>query len=269
MLLIQDELNCKFVGDAWRAEAAAHHRIDYIPAILDEAVELLRSDPQWKFWKKPPVPDLLNAELEFVDMLHFAMSEEIANSTSPNPTEEIAIHMAIGYEEAYRNSGVEHPWPNFQKRKIALFKYLSSVLLYYDLDSVGSENAGHSEPDICDEDLDIMGILGTSTDWRAFWEIALHIGLDLKDVYSTYLGKVSLNELRVSSGDKDGVYQRNWWDGKEDNFFMMEFVRNVRANKNIEQPTRVDFKSWLKYNYGVFLSGGEGPLFQPFTPKAE
>ena len=279
MLSIQDRLNCKFVGDDWKSEAASHERIDYLPTILDEAAELMRSNTQWKFWKKPSPPDITNAKLEFVDMLHFAMSEELAKTGSDETSfnaESVAAEMASGYERAYQTvpgkdgtlpTPTNSPAFNFQKHKSALFRYLASVFLYYEsIDGTSCDVwlGGQPEPESVDGDeafevLSEMGQTAVGADWSAFWEISLHLGMSFEEIHLTYIAKVSLNELRIANGQKDGRYEKLWWDGLEDNHYLMSLVMSKVASGGAGTFSRSDMTLWLNKSYTAFLAGEDKP----------
>jgi hypothetical protein len=275
MLDIQDGLNCKFVGEQWKEDAAEHTRIDYLPTILDEAAELLRSNTQWKFWKKPSPPDIANAKLELVDMLHFAMSEELAKS-GPDGPERVASEMAAGYEFTYQTvaDGDSLPTPtnvpvfNFQKHKSALFRYLASVFLHYEATDGTSSDVWYpslgpeQEPVEGEEALEVLSGMGhAGADWSAFWGIALHLGMTFDEVYLTYIAKVSLNELRIANGQKEGTYHKMWWRGLEDNHFLMSALDFAINNNGVEYFNRGAVASWLQTTYTSFVNGGHEPLF--------
>jgi uncharacterized protein with FMN-binding domain len=50
-----------------------------------------------------------------------------------------------------------------------------------------------------------------------------------EDVYRLYIGKNCLNQFRQDNGYKDGSYTKIW-DGKEDNVYMQEAIKE---NPNI------------------------------------
>jgi dimeric dUTPase (all-alpha-NTP-PPase superfamily) len=257
LLNIQDSLNEKFLGKDWRQRAALHKEIDYVPAILDEAAELLRSYPTWKFWKKNPVCDPSNMKLEYIDILHFALSESLASEPDEDPFN-VANAMAVGYEEVYIISpglqSNELPIFDFQLVKENLMRFISSVTaVYYSEKFIGdtSEDFGGDE--------DREGVLGLHrVDWNAFWSIAYNLGMSFEEVYATYIGKVALNKLRVLKGDKVGTYTKIWWDGKEDNFFLMQKLEELAGGYVLgsgvelaDLPNYMDL--WLEETYSTFL----------------
>lgn len=269
LLTIQDGLNRKFIGDHWLSEASQHGRVDYLPTILDEAAELMRSNTQWKFWKLPAPPDLANAKLEFIDMLHFAISEELAKSVEGDSIE---VEMAAGYELAYLtqpnlDDPESLPTPkvppsfDFQKHKSCLFRYLSSVFLYYS--SVDNEPlAVGVDPQAEQEEADPFDGLTSMVpmaDWSAFWGIAFNLGMTFEEIYLTYIAKVSLNELRILKGDRAGTYKKLWWAGLEDNYYLMGYVKSLLESGSIGNVNKEAMVEWLSVQYAAYDSGVGSP----------
>lgn len=262
LLTRQDSLNKEFLGEDWRSKSKDHSSIDYCAALLEEAVELLNCNKVWKFWKTPDAPDLENMKLEFVDLLHFAMSEAMASNPEA-PLESIASDMAFWYMEAYRikstTSTPEYPTEeellpkptghDFVLMKKSLLAYLSESF------AVHQEFVGG---DSCEENPDSEDFAPPPpTDWQSFWKVAYWIGLGLSEVAAIYQGKAQLNSFRVSKSDKQGLYDRKWFysdevEAVEDNKLLMEFIaETVQKEKGILTTERIG--AWLEEAYAKHL----------------
>lgn len=265
MLTTQNRLNCNFIGDDWKERAAKHESIDYLPTILDEATELMRSNTQWKFWKKAAAADHSNMNLELIDILHFAMSEALCRA--PN-LESVSFEMAHWYQIAYntQENGEEalpHPLMapsyDYQKKKQALFSFLAQAFLYYSVE----ENESVLEAALNDidfeEGVDIPAEVGefriSSVDWMYFWLTAFNMGLTLETVYSTYVGKAALNALRIAKGDGRGEYHKQWWDEEEDNKYLMGYIEAQRVAGKVSELTVETVGQWLEAEYTRFTKG--------------
>lgn len=249
----QHGLNVAFLGVDWLTRSRLHVDVDYIPALMDEAAELMRSTTQWKFWKQTGVTDVSNMKLELIDMLHFAISESLSVSSEDEGVEasmhEVATEMLVGYEIAFEVSDEEEspaaPAYNFQRLKSSLFSYLSSVFAHYSTDQEG-DFEDH-------DDQDDFFTVSSQHDWASFWRIARYMGVTFGEVVASYLAKVSLNELRVREGDKRGEYQKIWHDGKEDNFFLMEFID--KGKEGGAALGREAIRAWLTSTYASVKAG--------------
>jgi len=62
---------------------------------------------------------------------------------------------------------------------------------------------------------------------------------DFEDVYKLYIGKNCLNQFRQDNGYKDGSYIK-LWNGKEDNVYMQDILKNNGALSYDELYSRLD-----------------------------
>lgn len=273
MLSIQNGLNLKFVGPDWMEDARKRQKINYGTAILEEAQELQACDLSWKWWKSGhPSPDMGNAKVELIDLLHFVMSDALAtedgyldeDDVSRNlggPIPYVAGEMARSWQAVYSgNNGVAELSTtsicyNPIKMRIALHQLVASALqgaspLQYEgiEDDIGVE-LNESKVEMEASDYNSM----SSIDWAAFWATAFHLGLSLTDVYNTYLGKAALNAFRIANGDKEGTYHRNWWSGRQDNYYMMEYITKVFNEEGVP-PTMEQALSWMESTYVTYLA---------------
>jgi cyanate lyase len=224
----------------WAFVASEGSIIDYVPAIVDEVTELMRSNQGWKFWKSPRPPvDRTNQLVELVDILHFLMSHTLACThtaiqveSSEDDGAELAripdsalisraantIAIAFAYEKEFledpaRLSG------NLLASKDATITFLNRVTLTE-----------------CQDDPDIQ--IDT---WRAFWQMVFAYGFTLANLERVYVAKVALNHFRISNGDAAGNYRRVWSDGREDNAHLMDYVMN--SDDDLDQVGVLSFLS--------------------------
>ena len=286
MLEQQHALNLKFVGPDWPEQAMAKTKINYASAILEEAQELQASDVSWKWWKSSPfAPDTSNMQIELVDLLHFAMSESIAeafmdiqaadkDAAENNQGEalgfDLGMEMAIGdlafaLEEGFTSAFCSEDITlrseggyNAVMQRNALHALVASALQGTNTVSIGLEsgetfNDGDEESMFGEEQGGGNAFTPVSAiNWTAFWSVAYHTGISMSDVYFTYMGKAALNSFRIAKGDRDGNYHRNWQDGLEDTHYLMEYFQTFFKENGIF-PTVEQTTNFLTTAYAAFL----------------
>ncbi len=169
MVALQDTLN-KTVNKDWLTANYPWYR-----AAMVEGVELLEH-VGWKWWKHQE-PNLVQAQIELVDIWHFAVS--------------VLIEMREGsIEQAAESiySGITNPEP---LPKIPLD-------LKTTIDTFVADAADHTIN--FDTFVKLMGLLDLS--WPR--------------LYQLYVAKNVLNMFRQANGYKDGSYHKTW-GGAEDN----------------------------------------------------
>jgi hypothetical protein len=287
MLEQQHALNLKFVGPDWPEQAMAKTKINYGSAILEEAQELQASDVSWKWWKSnPSAPDTSNMKIELVDLLHFAMSESIAeafmdisgadeDAAENNQGEtlgadhcmdmaigDLAFALEEGFISAYCSEDItlrSESGYNAVMQRNALHALVASALQGTNTVSIGLEsgetfNDGDEESMFGDEEGGGNAFTPISAiNWTAFWSVAYHTGISMSDVYSTYMGKAALNAFRIAKGDKAGTYSRKWQDGLEDNHYLMEYFQAF-FNENAVFPSSQQTANWLETAYAEFVA---------------
>jgi hypothetical protein len=284
MLEMQHELNLKFVGADWPAKAMAKTEINYGSAILEEAQELQASDVSWKWWKSNPAkPDANNMKVELVDLLHFAMSESIAEvytdiNSSDEECEEprlgpelcmgmtlndLAFALEEGFISAFCSEDItlrSEGGYNAVLQRNALHSLVASALQGTNTVSIGLEQGEtFNDSDVVDSsfgDEEGGGNVFTpisAINWTAFWSVAYHTGISLSDVYATYMGKAVLNAFRISKGDKAGTYHREWQNGLQDNHYLMEYFHTFFEENGLF-PSIQQTTNWLNTAYDEFVA---------------
>lgn len=211
----QNAVNIKMAGENW-VQRALSGELNYHLAILDEAAEFLRSAIPFKWWAVPKL-DENNAILELVDILHFLTSHVIV--CEDGNVDAAASIMAESLGQAC-------------------------------LDILPGDET-HT-PKFCL--VDFMQALFTEESYAVFynfWSLCLSVtnpGL----IVSLYRAKAQLNIFRASNGQKQGLYKKIWFDGKEDNDFVVTFVREA-IERTGEYPGNEAVQEFMTSTYATAL----------------
>lgn len=211
----QNEVNKKMIGaDDWVAEAKNPDRgINYTNAILDEAVEFLRSAIPFKWWAKNSL-DVDNAVVELVDILHFQTSLGILLTGS---VEKCAEDMELGFLAA-SDSELE------QGATVTdALRTFIHTLTSHEID--------------------------TQELWVDFWTLAKYNGTNLETIISMYRSKAVLNKFRTKMGYGLGTYRKTWLEGKEDNWYLTNYLKDVMNSNGGMYPGDEVLDNFLHSNY--------------------
>lgn len=217
--ITQSEVNKKMIGaEDWIAEALKPERnINYQLAILDEAVEFMRSDIAFKWWAKNEL-DADNAVVELVDILHFLTSLGIVLSGSVEGCAEdmeLACVAAMEYDPMLYDETMPTPTQ-------ALVKFIATLA-----------NSVSTTDDL----------------WRDFWMLCRCAGTDIETILSMYRSKAVLNKFRTAMGYKLGTYRKTWLEGKEDNWYLTNFLKDVMNSNGGVYPGDDVLENFLHSNY--------------------
>lgn len=165
---------------------------DWLTAIFVESGEAVESYG-YKWWKKQ-TPDMDNVRLELVDIWHFIMSYTLEEGAQYYPDDLVAA-MHEAFSEVFDDYSVSF---NFYVR------CLNAELLERDF----------------------------YTAWVSFAYLCDKADLSWNQLYSTYIAKNALNAFRANNGYKEGTYKKIWlvdniYGDKEDNYFLMEYLKEV------------------------------------------
>lgn len=220
---IQDELNTKYIGEAWVTRARQHQEVDYTTAILDECTELLRSDESWKWWtKNAPEPNVKNERIEYIDILHFLTSESIAMRGTEKSVD-LAMSGFIDYAEFNKDQ------PEGRASGTQIRKTLKEFMV-----AVFSSNISEA--------------------WYLFAALGANLGLNSDTIAAFYLGKATLNSFRMANGYKQGTYKKEWGPGSEDNDQLTSFLEKYVV-ENGKPPSASVIADWLDTKYKQVLVG--------------
>ncbi len=207
---IQDATNEKAVPK-WREQS-----LPWDHAILVETGEFI-DHMGYKWWSKQE-PNIKQAQMELIDILHFLLSLTMDNNYPTDLTTDAGTQVIAGtifefVTETTPYSGDKQD--NYFARSSALS--LNKVLYSGDL-----VNAWYYWSDMC-----------------------LQVGLGWAEIYAKFIGKAALNRFRWENG-YGSTYQKIW-NGREDNEYLTELVEATLAN-NVE-PSIELFTSQLSDLY--------------------
>lgn len=214
MLRLQNTLNTITNGPLWREKKFAWHR-----AAWHEAGELIEHIG-WKWWKKQE-PDLAQAQLEVVDIWHFAMSYALEQTFFTHQSDDVLI-----VADAIRND-------------MALAENSLTFGFEAQTKMVGEIEALHNLIEILVEQA--AGDKQVSP--AVTLELGERLGLTADTMYKLYLGKNLINIFRQEYGYKEGLYQKVW-RGLEDNQVLVELM------KAYPDWTSEELYAELRLNYG-------------------
>jgi hypothetical protein len=192
MLELQDNLCCLMINPEWKQDPP-----DFTLAIGMEAAEAI-DHLGWKWWKKQE-PNIEAAKVEVIDMLHFALANEIAAEwqTARKDLSEVADEVAHSYDA--RNADLALDEWDYEPGDLDATKLfrLIAALAYARRQDIG-----------------LILLAGEK------------LGMSFEEMTTLYRAKVVLNTFRQNNGDKQGKYPRIWGE-KEDNDHMQEMMQDV------------------------------------------
>jgi dUTPase len=243
---IQDTLNKSMASDGWKERAVEFLKdpsyedpaglpLDYCMAILDELVAELRpSAYKYEWWKSKNNLDLNNALLELVDIVHFAISHDLA------------------YESLHENR-LEQLEPGSDIDSDAKFVAYDAAVNFCYTDVLDAPSPAY----FCVAFKDLTRRVADGVfDWSTFWSMAQAIGFTADDILDRYHLKAGLNLFRTLNGYKEGSYQKIWFEGKEDNFWLLEFAEQYKTATNGQYPSHSEIQEFLEQAYNSEESQG-------------
>jgi dimeric dUTPase (all-alpha-NTP-PPase superfamily) len=190
---LQNNLNNMTNGTEWTEGTTNKGKtINWITAMVLEGSEAIDSTP-WKHWKAiEGVSDIENIKIEVVDIIHFLISELIAQYGEKTTIEKLTIILKDASPKA------ELDYKEFNKvTKIFMLKALS---------------------------IELSETQYTYTELIAsFKEMMNEATLSFDELYNLYIMKNALNQIRQNNGYKEGTYIKIW-NGEEDNVVLHKMI---------------------------------------------
>lgn len=206
--VMQNALNAKVDAD-WKAQ-----KRDWSTAVVVESAEAI-NHLGWEWWKLP-TPNLAQAKLEIIDILHFTISGLI-ETVSDDPLELDSLYEQL--DAAL--SGME-PAQVLELRTWSTIEVLKEIAMNSVVDNYGFAV--------------YLSVHAAET-----------LGMSPNEVYDMYVGKNVLNQFRKANGYKEGTYIKMWF-GKEDNEYLTE-VMNSYTNEGITPtPEQLTERLYETYN---------------------
>lgn len=188
MLDVQDKLNTFTIGPNW-----IHESPDFCLAIQQECAEGI-DHLSWKWWAKQ-APDVERAQMEVVDILHFALSQQITLSGKDNAVAEIGFAYNTMYTEELHV--FNRSYSLISLNAVQLFRITAGLAAF------------------------------SVVDFRTVLALAEALSLPFVELSRLYFCKATLNHFRQTHGYKDGTYIKLWGPGREDNDFAQEESRKL------------------------------------------
>ena len=214
---IQLTVNNTMAGEDWITEAIKAERIDYSWAALDESAELWRCAVPFKFWDRTEfVMDSENAKMEVVDLLHFAIAQELAtvnHNESPKNSDELIDLVAALMEKG--SSWSESEGDPQKNLRLALKAFIH----------------GLTDPE------------GTKINWTALFNMAHAVDLTPETLIALYKAKAILNKFRTQMR-ANGKYHKVWLESKEDNYYLTQWLSTQPTI-----PPEAEVMNWLVSTY--------------------
>lgn len=185
MITTQDALNTFTLGPDWR-NMGANFRL----AIMQECAEGI-DHLGWKWWAKQEI-NLKAAQIEVVDILHFAMADLIVNAGIEGAVASMEEGCRVKWTDSIQLCGRSHFLTQYRPRE--LFTLISTM-------------AG-------------LGVV----DMRAIFALGEKLELPFPALAKLYFCKAILNKFRQKNGYKAGAYKKMWAPGQEDNDFVLSFA---------------------------------------------
>lgn len=200
---MQNALQEKTVGPDWKEKP-----LDIGSAIYVEAAEAM-NHYGWEWWKKQS-PDLAQASIELVDILHFAFTGLIQNTPA-----EFAFEM-----------------------------------LQNSIDTIPAEMVQELDQYAFTDHCKAIGMLGSQGYYgQVIYHVTLAakiLGFDSDYLFNHYLGKNVLNSFRKANGYKEGTYVKTWF-GEEDNVHLEHILENYASVNVIPTPEQIEEKLTASY----------------------
>lgn len=180
---MQNAMNVIATGDTNWAEA----ELPWDIAILREAAEAF-DHLGWEWWKKTN-PNIEQAKMEIIDIVHFAVSGVFTHGVTAEQAWE-------KYEESLTEMD---PMTAAQVSQWGVFDFLREVI-----------------------------VTGIVRNYGFSFYLALRaantLGMTYDEVFQAYVAKNILNRFRKANGYKEGTYIKIW-DGREDNEHLTDFLK--------------------------------------------
>lgn len=232
MLRLQHEAN-SVMSDDWVHSCVCD--IPYFLATVVEGVEAI-DHIGFKWWKKK-APDMPQAVLEAIDVLHFGLSDIIRIGAKTSGTTDTDATTCVDNALRYglTKVGLADHGEHIMSRELKLLRigtYTSTRVTHEliqkaaALESMGiSDISGIVEPKHVLEQLIYQTVGEGTTRMDCLFLLLEVLGVTAEQAYNIYIGKNVLNKFRTLNGQREDKYFKIW-NGQEDNVYLEEFMRD-------------------------------------------
>lgn len=224
------------MSDEWIG--STNDTIAYYRASQIEACEAI-GQIGFKWWKKT-TPNKEQAELELIDILHFAISDllrgtgdaEAVTNAFLNSTHQPLNFFAIG-----RFAGKTFSGPFFDRDQA---NPKMSVL---------NNIQGLPFNDLA-EQFQLDCLLNGQSRLQMLYALMDSLAISPLKAHALYVGKNALNNFRTDNGQREGTYC-GMWDGREDNEHLYDLLR-----ERISTKTDVSYAEVINYLANQYANAG-------------
>lgn len=227
------------MSDAWRT--SCNCTIQYYRASLMEGAETL-DHMGWKWWKKT-TPNVAQAFIELIDILHFTLSHYVRESFVAFQADGIEGDNEVVFDHAADMVASMDPTVailpvgrNFSEdayEKIELGEDGLVDIEKYDFNDL--------------MELFMYTCLAEGRpDMNLLYALFDKVGASPEEVFKTYVAKNFLNQFRTRHGQRTNEYFKIW-DGREDNVWVEDYMNQLEVN---DQPLEVEaLATYLETTY--------------------
>lgn len=208
------------MSDDWTV--STNNEIPYYRAAYVELVEFL-DHMRWKWWKKE-APDFAQARMELIDVLHFALSDNLRTFMGPGKSD---------LEECANEAATFALLPVIDLDPTKPNEYKESPV-YFRADAVTGNQV---EKEVRLDDVALFTLLEsviTSTlvtktvSIRQLSALFYVMRMTGPDIYNQYVAKNTLNLFRNANGQRTNDYVKVW-AGREDNEYVTDYMSSLNG----------------------------------------
>lgn len=233
MLALQAQANAVMITD--------DEDVPYYRASVVESVEAIQHFG-YKWWKNTE-PDLGQAKMELIDILHFALSD-VLKERSDND---------IVFQASYLEKVLKEAVSIFPVgRLITSKKHIEVAELYPELALTNHTaykltSLEHITFNDLAEQLIYFSLICGKTSFSHLLLMFEKLEMTPLEVHGLYLGKNTLNKFRMANGQKENRYFKIW-NGKEDNEHLTHFIEKSARNNQQLHPQEIHNFLLATYN---------------------
>lgn len=230
-LELQNTFNSEINKD-WKSQSTYKWDV----AMFVELGELLASTG-YKHWKNEEF-DLKNVKMEIVDVYHFWLSWFLSKENLFIYTTNVKEQDKL--KEKFHVTDIEF-------EKLLQIYYSENLLDFNPLINTVNENKEIKEifiQKIKKEIFKFNQLIVEEKVKESFYSLLklIHICFyDFEEFFSLYLAKNALNKFRQKNGYKEGTYKKQWFDGREDNYHVIDIIEKIKNNKEESTCLNLDY----------------------------
>ena len=217
------------MSTAWRF--STNEEIPYYSAGYVEAVEAV-IEYGYKLWKKEDC-DGDKLQMELIDILHFAISDELRSMYTTFSFDPVLKHEEKEVPEAYFERWANTAL-NVNNRQLTV----DSATVKFFGDMTFNEVAEtFIAQTLRDQKCCMAGLLLMFN----------KLQMSATRIYGLYIGKNILNKFRTANGQKEGTYVRDWGSCGSDNDYLLKLIDTADRENEALTPEYIEAALIIKY----------------------